>query len=644
MKYIRFLIFLTASGFLLVSSCMMVHRAERVNLAAYSPDYNAAFAFDRKTRSLDIRSKDGILMYHRLYEMAEPLPEYIPDSIMRMTEYSAKNIFQCTKPKENDDFAMLRSYKIPIDGLNDCIVLYTARKAAAGYLDGDQSNLLLWYTASQLYRHFGKEKIYRSFLTDSYMQNDLWGIASAADFYLGKKLDALEPSEALWLMSVLTLGYVPEGDNSEFYGRMNNFAVFMRRSGGIGYDTPYLDVNFNTKKQTNNYPFYSSLVLRDMERRGVEINGKIEVASGLSLATTQAAEDAIIERMPKLPDGIEVAMAVVNVKDGTVEALAASSRTQFRTMVMKRQIGSTFKPIVYLTAFANGFAPNELIDDKKYDYKNHGQPYSPANFDNYYMGVIPIRKGLVNSLNNATIRLAKIAGLKKVAQMAKDMGMDYNVKPYLAMPLGIFPLTVLNVAKVYSVLGSYGVKQDISFIENITDNAGGEIQWGKQPPLRVVPAENAYQTLYIMQDVVRKGTARGSGLIEGTSAKTGTTDDSKDAWTASVFSPYVVVVWAGYDDRRSMGEKATGGVMAAPVIAAFQRNIMPYVEKIDLNVPQGIVFKSVDNARGAVIGDGCLSNWSYVEAFDRGNVPDECVVKAVEPLETKKDTTEQKGQ
>lgn len=635
MKHIRFLIFLAASGFLLVTSCMVLHRAERVNLAAYTPDYNSALRDDRVTRSVTIRSKDGILMYHKLFELARPMPTDIPQSVIDMTDYAAHHIFKCVKPTTNDELAMLKSYKIPMAGLDDCVVMYMAEKAAAPYLEGDQKNLLLWYSASQLYKRYGKKQIYADFLGSAYMQNDLWGLESASEFYFDRQLNDLEPPEKLWLMSVLTLGHTPDNFEQEFYGRMANLASFMQKKGAVGYDTAYLTVKYNKSRLVNNYPFYSSLVLRDMDRRGVDPQGEINVTSGLSMATTQAADDAIIERMLKLPEGIELAMAVVNVEDGTVEALAATSRTQYRTMVMKRQIGSTFKPIVYLTAFSNGITPNELIDDKKYDYKNHGQPYSPSNYDDYYMGVIPIRKGLVNSLNNATIRLAKITGLKKVANMANSMGMDYNVKPYLAMPLGIFPVSVLNVAKVYSVLGSYGVRQDISFIDNITDKEGRGVAWSKTPPERVAQAEHVYQTLYIMQDVVRRGTARGSGIIDGTSAKTGTTDDSKDAWTASVFYPYVVVVWAGYDDRRSMGDKGTGGSLAAPVIAAFQRNILPDVQKIDLNVPQGIVFKSVDSGTGKIVGDECPSIRSYEEAFSAGNVPDECTAKAVEPLEQK---------
>ena len=324
-------------------------------------------------------------------------------------------------------------------------------------------------------------------------------------------------------------------------------------------------------------------------------------------------------------------MAVVNFEDGTIEAMAATDKFRYRTMQMKRQIGSTFKPMVYLTAFSNGFTPNELIVDKQYTYGNYGRTYTPANFEDFYMGTIPLRKGLVFSLNNATIRLAKITGLKKVADTAENMGMEYDIKPYLSMPLGVFPLTALNLAKVYGTLGAYGVRKDTGFIMDVTKADGEPFFYGKKADERVVPESAAFQVLHIMRDVARIGTAKYSGLIKGSAAKTGTTDEYKDAWTASVFPPYAAVAWVGYDDNRSMGENGTGGGFAAPIIAAFQRRILNGEAKIDFQVPKGVVLKNVDTYRGFVIGKGCNSRYGYSEAFSADNIPADCVVSRVEP-------------
>jgi penicillin-binding protein 1A len=227
-----------------------------------------------------------------------------------------------------------------------------------------------------------------------------------------------------------------------------------------------------------------------------------------------------------------------------------------------------------------------------------------------------------------------LTGLPKVADTAKRLGMEYDVKPYLAMPLGIFPLTVQNVARVYSVIGNYGLRKDSGLILSITNTKGEPLFYAKRSPEQIVSPVSAYQVMRIMQDVPRIGTARGTGLIPGTAAKTGTTDDYKDAWMAAIAPPYAIVAWVGFDDHRSMGEKGTGGGLAAPVIAAFQKRMWPDRQKIDFNIPSGVVLKDVDYYSGVLPGDGCSSKRTYTEAFAEGNQPEPCDRSAVEPLDS----------
>ncbi|MCD8554073.1 penicillin-binding transpeptidase domain-containing protein [Seleniivibrio sp.] len=630
LKVFLVLLFLAAAG---AGGWWWYTKNQRVKLELYSPDMGAIFYNDRKTKTVSIYSKDNVLMYKNVYERSDDMPANLPQDIYTLMEFAGKNYFKCEKPETDEDLKLLKAYEIPADGLDDCFVLYEAERAAYMYRDDTHYKLVLWKTAADLLKMHGRNGIYDAYLQTAYMQSDLWGLESASLFYFDRSSEFADESQILWLMSVLTLNVLPYEDMESFLRRTGEFAEYMIEQGKTSYrDAVRVPVEYNINKLTDNYPLYTSLILEELERRGVQPSGEVVITSGLNLDTIEKAKEAIAERMPFLPDGANAVMAVVNLNDGSIEALAANNRFRFRTMQMKRQIGSTFKPMVYLTAFNNGFRPNQLIVDKPYEYKNHGKPYHPANFEDYYMGVIPLRKGLVFSLNNATIRLAMLAELQKVADTAKLMGMNYDVKPYLAMPLGIFPLTVQNVAQVYSVIGNYGVRKDCGLILNIRNMKGEPLYYVKRSPEQIISPVSAYQVLRIMQDVSRIGTARGAGLISGTAAKTGTTDDYKDAWTAAIAPPYAIVAWVGFDDHRSMGDKGTGGGLAAPIVTAFQKRMWNDWQKIDFNIPSGVVLKDVDYYSGVLPSDACRSKRTYTEAFADDNLPEPCVRSAVEPI------------
>lgn len=633
MKRVRPLFIICVTGIVLILSCTTLYKSRRIDLSLFTPDTSVIFKNERKSRAVTIQSKDGRIMYKKVFETAEPMPDYVPQDIYTMMSYLGEKLLECERPESKEDLELIDDYDINPDGLRDCFILYQAEQASAVYKGHENERLIVLKTAADLMREYGRERLQRAFMANAYMQNDVWGLQSAALGYFGRGIDAVSATEKLWLMSLLSLGHMPSDDRQSFQQRMNALNLDMAAAKTVGYPADMRETEYKKERDVYEYPEFTRLVLEEMEARGVNPSSEITVTAGIDTRTLQYAEEAVAERMARVPDGTNMVIAVINFEDGSVEALATNNRFRYRTMQMRRQIGSTFKPLVYLTAFSNGLRPNQLIVDKKYEYKNYGQPYSPANFEDYYMGVIPLRKGLVFSLNNATIRTARLTGLDRVADTAKRLGMDYDIKPYLAMPLGIFPLKVLNLAEVYAAVGNYGIKKDIGFILSVKDGNGQEIFCDRKIPERIVPETAAFQTLHIMQDVPRIGTAKGTGLIKGTAAKTGTTDDYKDAWMAAVFPPYAAVVWVGYDDNRSMGEHGTGGGLAAPVIAAFQRRIFPYTEKIDLKVPEGVVLRNVDYYSGKLEGSVCKSKRTYSEAFDSANLPAECVVSFAERIE-----------
>lgn len=580
----------------------------------------------REGKSLTILSRDNKIIYQKIYESSLSLPVEVPEDISFMVKFAGENLFTCDKPATDEDVKLLDFHNISDEGLNNCIVLLMAEKALRRTSDEEFSRLVLWKTAGDIIAKYGEGAVLRAYMENTYMQSDIWGIEAAAKGYFRKSIKYLSVPEKAWLVSVLTLGHMPDDDRAEFSKRRDMLVYRLYLNGFISHDEYSMslaDVQHMHHEDINLYPEYTELILDELKEKSIKTDRQLVVYSNISIETINAAREAIEARLNKYPDGVNVALAVVNYETGGVEALAANDRTIYRTMQMRRQIGSTFKPIVYLTAVTKGAMPNQMITDKRYRYNLGNYVYSPANFEDYYMGTIPMRLGLVHSLNNATIRLAKLTGLRSVGQMAVDLGMKARIKPYLAMPLGIFPITPLNLAKVYSTFGNYGLKKEISFISKIENGRGEEVYLRREPAIRVADERKTYQVLYMMKDVVRRGTARGSGLVWGTAAKTGTTDEYRDAWTVALFPPYAVVCWVGFDDHRSMGEDGTGGGRAAPVIAEFQKR-MTALKKIDFDVPKGVVFRRVDAYTGKVVGRGCSSRKSYLEAFLIEETPDTC--------------------
>ncbi|MGD9809061.1 MAG: transglycosylase domain-containing protein [Deferribacterales bacterium] len=622
----RFLILTMAVCLLFLAGIGAVLKGERSALERCVVDLDDILKGGREGKSLTIYSADGYKIYEQVYEKTAKLPAEMPEDVMYMVKFAGENLFTCDIPDTAAELKLLRFHGVPAEGLNNCIILNIAEKALAS--KGEKTNSLrIWKTASDIISRYGERKLLLSYMENTYMQNDIWGIEAASQSYFGHSVRFAPIEEKAWLVSVLTLGHMPDDDIPAFYKRKDMLSYRLYENGMISYDAYQAaskHPEYALHRNVDTLPEYTSLILEEMREKGIRTDRQLVVHANIRVSTINAANDAISKRLVKYPEGVNIAMAVVNYETGGVEALAANDKWQYRTMEMRRQIGSTFKPIVYLTAMTEGAMPNEIIIDKQYKYNLGNYTYAPANFEDYYMGSIPLRFGLVHSLNNATIRLAKTTGLRKVGQMAVDLGMKARIKPYLAMPLGIFPITPLNLAKVYSAFGTYGVRREIGFINRIVNAQGEEVYIKRELPKRVAPERETYQVIYMMKDVVRRGTARGSGLITGTAAKTGTTDEYRDAWTVALFPPYAVVCWVGFDDHRSMGDEGTGGGRAAPVIAEFQKIVKQNVKKIDFNVPQGIVFKRVDTRSGAVVGKGCSGGRSYTEAFLEENVPETC--------------------
>jgi penicillin-binding protein 1A len=357
----------------------------------------------------------------------------------------------------------------------------------------------------------------------------------------------------------------------------NNLSIDFKKYKKIYFniDNDQTPKFFKNQKSLDLYPHISEVVLNEINEYGFD-----KIKDGAIIHTSFDPEiykkiiPAVSEYIEKKDPKLDSAGVIIDAEKGEIISLYGSKNPNSRlnrALKLRRQIGSIFKPIVYIAAFEAGIKPDDIIEDKPTTYGKGKNAYSPKNFDDFYMGKTKVKNALIYSLNNGTLQVALKAGLKNVANMAENLGLE--AKPLLGFCLGSGEYSPLQIARYFSVIACNGVKKDIGFIRAIQYEDNQTIEFTKESK-RVFSEETAKIVKSILKQVVKIGTARGAGLLPETYGKTGTTNDSKDVWFASVYDRYVIVVWIGRDDYKTINEKATGGGLAAPLVARIQKLIL----------------------------------------------------------------------
>ena len=342
--------------------------------------------------------------------------------------------------------------------------------------------------------------------------------------------------------------------------------------------------------------------------------------------------DVIMTDLVTLEDGSKVwglrqipelngAIVVIDPHTGRILAMQGGwsfNESEFnRVTQAKRQPGSAFKPFVYLTALEKGFTPATLVLDAPFviDQGPGLAKWRPQNYSNEYYGPTPIRVGIEKSRNLMTVRLADYVGMEAISEISRRFGVIENLPPLLANSLGSGETTLLEITTGYAQLLNGGKKLKPTMIDRIQDrrgqtiftydqrpcqHCGGEgkelVEWNEQavpqiPDVREQLADPrmTYQIVSILEGVVERGTGvRIRELNRPLGGKTGTTNDSKDAWFIG-FSPDLVVgVYTGFDEPRTLGRKETGSSVAVPIFKAFMEEALKDTPAIPFRIPPGI--------------------------------------------------------
>jgi penicillin-binding protein 1A len=343
-----------------------------------------------------------------------------------------------------------------------------------------------------------------------------------------------------------------------------------------------------------------------------------------------------------LPGG---AIVSINPHDGAILALTGGFdffHTKFnRAIQAKRQPGSSFKPFIYAAALEKGFTTASILNDAPVVFEDSGleSSWRPENYSGEIYGPTRLREALVNSRNLVSIRLLQAIGVDYAIDYAAKFGFNPARMPRdLSLSLGTASVTPMELATGYTVFANGGFRVTPYFIQKIVDGDGKTLfeahptvacleceaagETGTHLAPRIIPQQTTYLATSMMQDVIRRGTARRALQLgrNDLAGKTGTTNDQRDAWFAGFNGHMVTISWMGLDDAKWLGSDETGAKAALPMWVEYMRVALQGKPEAPPMQPGGIVTVKIDPRTGLVANANQKD--AIFEIFRSDNAPE----------------------
>jgi penicillin-binding protein 1A len=525
----------------------------------------------------------------------------------------------------------------------------------------------------QLEYHFTKQEILQLYLNQVYFGSGAYGAKSAAKVFFNKDITELNLPECALLAGLVRAPnyYSPFKNHNRSLQRRS---VVLRRLKELKYITEdqeklanaYPLINNRTPNSPAIAPYFVEYVRILLEPK----YGKLLYSGGLSIYTTLdikaqlAAEESTARRMElfdqerrahfavkrSTPVKVQCALIAIDPKTGGIRALVGGrnfKESQFnRAIQAKRQPGSVFKPIIYTAAIENGYTATTIIDDSPLVYVNNGRNWklasrttdflstlppeqvkdplkvwAPANYKMKYNGMVTLRRALERSMNMCSIQILDTIGPNRAIDYARRFGITSPLTNTLSLALGSSEVTLLEITKAMSVFANNGILTEPYAIVRVEDNQGKILEENGQQEKEVLSPQTCFIMTNLLQGVIQNGTGQAAKWIKRPSAgKTGTTNSYSDAWFVGFTPQLTAGVWVGYDDKNiHLGDRNSGGSVAAPIWADFMYGALSGKPVLDFKAPDGIVFSLVEPKTGLL----ALSKTpgAYLEAYLKGTEP-----------------------
>jgi penicillin-binding protein 1A len=517
--------------------------------------------------------------------------------------------------------------------------------------------------AGEIERAIGKREILKLYINQVYLGDGKYGVEEAARAYFGKPAARVSAAEAAVLIGLVKNpeGYNPRRNPARAVQRRNVVLDVLAREGVITQEQAESAKREELElaaplEASGPAPYYVAAVrraLRDRFGDDADIRG-LRVHTGLDPRMQRAARDALVQQIEKVEGGefgrwrhdrppsgrlqpatgsgspyLQGMVVVLDARTGEVRALVGgrdfSHSSYDRALLARRQPGSTFKPIVYAAAIQEGLAANAIIETTPVSVDLSGAAWRPDDLVPDTVTALSVRDAMALSSNNAAVRIGEWVGVRRVAAMARTLGLSTPVPSYPSVFLGSAEVIPAEFAAAYATLGNGGYRVEPTLISRVEDARGNVLWRAPRNAPQVLDAGVAFLTTSLMEDVIDRGTGtavRREGFWLPAAGKTGTTNDAKDVWFVGMTPDLVGAVWLGFDQPKQILPNAFGGNIAAPIWArtmkaAYETRGAP----AGWTAPPSLVSMPIDMRTGGAATPDCPPADVRIEYFVPGSEP-----------------------
>lgn len=485
-------------------------------------------------------------------------------------------------------------------------------------LNGDKTptrKIKEWILAEKLDKTLPKDEILNLYLNESPYGGAIYGVEEASLSYFGKEAKNVTVAEAAYLaaMTKAPTYYSPYGEHRDKLEERKNLVLSEMLQNGYAtqaeYDAAMKEKVVFSPKQNNGGIRAPHFVFFVMDYLAKKYGEETFSAGGMKIVTTldvdmQTKAEGIAKKYGVINEknfnADNNAMVAIDPKTGGILAMTGSRdyfddkiNGNFNVATAHRQPGSTFKPFVYAGLFNKGYTPDTVLFDvptqfsvncPEDNFTSKNGCYSPQNFDSKFRGPMSIRDALALSINVPAVKALYLNGIQDSLDLAKSMGIDAlgTAKQYgLTLVLGGGEVSPLELTSAYSVFANDGIRNPYNPILKITDASGKTIEEFTPNPQSVLPAESARKISSILSDNNARIPEYGANSAlyipdRPVAVKTGTTNDSKDAWIMGYAPNIAVGAWVGNNENTPMVKKIAGFIVA-PMWREFMDAILPSI-------------------------------------------------------------------
>ena len=516
-------------------------------------------------------------------------------------------------------------------------------------------------SAISIETRYSKDEILELYLNEVYLGQEgsvsIHGVAEGAQTFFGKRLDELELPESAMLAGLIQApsAYSPRRNLNRALKRRD---LVLEKMAELGFITEVQKIAAETSRpriidagyhRMRIAPFFVEATSRELSSvfnvENATLTG-LRVYTGLNRQMQVCAERAVEEGMaavekefPKITKGphpAEAGFIAIEPFSGKIRAYVGGrdySKNQFdHVSQAKRQIGSTIKPFLYLSALdgnLNSYRPAttvSILPDEPMSFEFGNQPlWEPENYDKKFRGDVTLRYALEHSLNMPSAYLITRIGISSLVTTAKRFRLADTIPAVPSLALGTAETTLFKLAASYGGLANGGTYVPPRLYLSALDGEGKLLAKTSLEEEKVADERAVYVLTNILEGVIDRGTAakvRTLGFTREAAGKTGTSNDLRDAWFMGFTPSLVAGAWVGYDDNTPIG--LTGGQGAVPIWTSFMKCVEPLQEPLTFIPPSGVVFAKINPKTGGRVSEDCPSDQTINEVFVEGTEPPVC--------------------